>query len=135
MAYSVGAYGAANFGTRENYNIQVYCPVKPEKKDSALMLVRLDIDKIAAEGVTAEELQKVKEFEVKDFADKQRKNSYWQGLITSMIVWGKDTQKDYIEITKALTSDDIRDFVRNVLLKQNNVITVSMLPADLTEKE
>ena len=52
-----------------------------------------------------------------------------------MIVWGKDTQKDYIEITKALTSDDIRDFVRNVLLKQNNVITVSMLPADLTEKE
>ena len=135
MAYSVGAYGAANFGTRENYNIQVYCPVKPEKKDSALMLVRLDIDKIAAEGVTAEELQKVKEFEVKDFADKQRKNGYWQGLITSMIVWGKDTQKDYIEITKALTSDDIRDFVRNVLLKQNNVITVSMLPADLTEKE
>ena len=38
-------------------------------------------------------------------------------------------------IASSMTSDDIRDFERNVLLKQNNVITVSMLPADPPEKE
>ena len=133
MAYSVGAGGGASFGTKESYTIQIYCPVKPESKDEALRLVRLDIDKIAAEGVTAEELDKVKKFELKSFNDKQRENGYWQGLIGSKVNWNKDTQKDYEKTLQSLTSKDIQNFVKNVLLKQNNCITVSMLPEDMTE--
>lgn len=133
MAYSVGAYGSAGFGLRERYTIQVYCPVKPEKKDSALMLVRADIDKIANEGVTEDEIDKVRRFELKDFRDNQRKNGFWQGLITSKVQWGKDTQADYVNILENLTSDDIRNFVKNVLLPQSNCITISMLPADMKE--
>ena len=113
--------------------VQIYCPVKPALKDEALRLVRLDIDKIAAEGVTAEELDKVKKFELKSFNDKQRENGYWQGLITSKVNWNKDTQKDYEKAIQSLSSKDVQNFVKNVLLKQNNCITVSMLPEDMTE--
>ena len=91
------------------------------------------IDKIAAEGVTAEELDKVKKFELKSFNDKQRENGYWQGLITSKVNWNKDTQKDYEKAIQSLSSKDVQNFVKNVLLKQNNCITVSMLPEDMTE--
>lgn len=133
MAYSVGAGANASFGTKETYTVQIYCPVKPQLKDEALRLVRLDIDKIAAEGVTAEELDKVKKFELKSFNDKQRENGYWQGLIGSKVNWNKDTQKDYEKTLQSLTSKDIQNFVKNVLLKQNNCITVSMLPEDMTE--
>lgn len=133
MAYSVGAGASASFGTKETYTVQIYCPVKPQLKDEALRLVRLDIDKIAAEGVTAEELDKVKKFELKSFNDKQRENGYWQGLIGSKVNWNKDTQKDYEKTIQSLTSKDIQNFVKNVLLKQNNCITVSMLPEDMTE--
>ena len=133
MAYSVGAGASASFGTKETYTVQIYCPVKPQLKDEALRLVRLDIDKIAAEGVTAEELDKVKKFELKSFNDKQRENGYWQGLIGSKVNWKKDTQKDYEKTLQSLTSKDIQNFVKNVLLKQNNCITVSMLPEDMTE--
>ena len=133
MAYSVGAGANASFGTKETYTVQIYCPVKPQLKDEALRLVRLDIDKIAAEGVTAEELDKVKKFELKSFNDKQRENSYWQGLIGSKVNWNKDTQKDYEKTIQGLTSKDIQNFVKKVLLKQNNCITVSMLPEDMTE--
>ena len=133
MAYSVGAGASASFGTKETYTVQIYCPVKPQLKDEALRLVRLDIDKIAAEGVTAEELDKVKKFELKSFNDKQRENGYWQGLIGSKVNWNKDTQKDYEKTLQSLTSKDIQNFVKNVLLKQNNCITVSMLPEDMTE--
>ena len=133
MAYSVGAGASASFGTKETYTVQIYCPVKPQLKDEALRLVRLDIDKIAAEGVTAEELDKVKKFELKSFNDKQRENGYWQGLIGSKVNWNKDTQKDYEKKLQSLTSKDIQNFVKNVLLKQNNCITVSMLPEDMTE--
>ena len=133
MAYSVGAGANASFGTKETYTVQIYCPVKPQLKDEALRLVRLDIDKIAAEGVTAEELDKVKKFELKSFNDKQRENGYWQGLIGSKVNWNKDTQKDYEKTIQGITSKDIQNFVKNVLLKQNNCITVSMLPEDMTE--
>ena len=133
MAYSVGASANASFGTKESYMVQIYCPVKPALKDEALRLVRLDIDKIAAEGVTAEELDKVKKFELKSFNDKQRENGYWQGLITSKVNWNKDTQKDYEKAIQSLSSKDVQNFVKNVLLKQNNCITVSMLPEDMTE--
>ena len=133
MAYSVGAGANASFGTKETYTVQIYCPVKPQLKDEALRLVRLDIDKIAAEGVTAEELDKVKKFELKSFNDKQRENGYWQGLIGSKVNWNKDTQKDYEKTLQGITSKDIQNFVKNVLLKQNNCITVSMLPEDMTE--
>ena len=133
MAYSVGAGANASFGTKETYTVQIYCPVKPQLKDEALRLVRLDIDKIAAEGVTAEELDKVKKFELKSFNDKQRENGYWQGLIGSKVNWNKDTQKDYEKTIQNLSSKDIQNFVKNVLLKQNNCITVSMLPEDMTE--
>ena len=133
MAYSVGASANASFGTKESYMVQIYCPVKPALKDEALRLVRLDIDKIAAEGVTAEELDKVKKFELKSFNDKQRENGYWQGLIGNKVNWNKDTQKDYEKAIQSLSSKDVQNFVKKVLLKQNNCITVSMLPEDMTE--
>lgn len=133
MAYSVGAGGEASYGTRESYTLQIYCPVKPASKDEALRLVRLDIDKIAAEGVTAEELDKVKKYELKAFSDRQRENGYWQGLIGAKVNWNKDTQKDYEQTIQNLTSKDIQNFVKKVLLKQNNCITISMLPADMKE--
>ena len=134
MAYSVGAYGSLSYGLTEEYKLQVYCPVKPAKMDSALMLVRLDIDNIARDGVTEDELNQVKLFELKEFADRQRENSYWQGEITALINWGKEPSADYEAVLKNLSSDDIRNFVRDVLLKQNNCITVSMLPADFSEE-
>ena len=133
MAYSVGADGAASYGARDAYILQIYCPVKPAKMDSALLLMEQGIQDIAEKGVTAEELDKVMQFELKDFADSQRKNSYWQGLITSKVAWNKDEQTGKEEAIKNITSKDIQNFVKKVLLKQKNRVTISMLPADFKE--
>ena len=133
MAYSVAAEGAAQFGAHENYILQIYCPVKPAKRDSALLLMQQGIEDIAAKGVTLEELDKVKQFELKDYADSQRKNGYWQGLITTKTQWGKDNREGKEAIIKSITSADIQKFVKKVMLKHKNRVTVSMLPADFSE--
>lgn len=133
MAYSVGASGAANYGARDNYIIQIYCPVKPAKRDSALLLMEQGIQDIAANGVTAEELDKVKQFELKDYADSQRKNTYWQNLIAAKTQWDKDLKTGNEDAIKEVSSKDIQDFVKKVMLKQKNRITVSMLPEDFKE--
>ncbi len=135
IAYSVFAQGEANYGTRDDYSIIVQCPVKPAKLDSALLLIRQGIEEIGKKGVTADELDKVLKFELKDYADNQKKNEYWQNLIEQQAVWGKDRYTGYEAAYKSVTSKDVQDFVNNVLLKQGNCVTVSMRPTDLTEKE
>lgn len=134
IAYSVGASANAGFGEREDYAMQIYCPVKPAQLDSALLLMKQGIDDIAAKGVTAEELDKVKQFELKDYADSQKKNGYWMGLIYNKSIWNKDERTGFEDAVKSVSSKDIQDFVNNVLLKQNNCVTVSIRPTDMTEK-
>lgn len=130
MAYSVGARAVASYQLYDDYTMEIYCPVKPEKMDSALYLMQVGIDDIAAKGVTEEELNKVKEFEIKDYNDKQRENAYWQNQIVGAAVWGKDDRTGALEAIKSLTSKDVQDFVNNYLLKQHNRVIVTMLPEE-----
>ena len=135
IAYSVSTDGQADFGKYDSYQIITQCPVKPAKLDSALLLMKQGINDIATKGVTADELSKVITFELKDYADNQKKNEYWHGLIMQKTLWGKDLRTNYEATLKSITPKDIQDFVNNVLLKQNNCITVSMRPTDMTEKD
>ena len=133
LAYSVQAMGQADTGVRDEYAVQIVCPVKPAQADSALLLMQQGIDDIAKSGVTAEELDKVKKYELKEYANQQIQNGYWQGLVISQTRWGYDAHTGYEEVVNNLTSADIQNFVRNVLLKHHNRITVTMLPESLEE--
>ena len=135
IAYSVGTNGSASYGTSDRYMVITQCPVKPAQLDSALLLMKQGIDDIAKNGVTADELGKVITFELKDYADSQKKNGYWMNLITEKVIWNKDLRTNYEQTLRSITSKDIQDFVNSVLLKQNNCITVSMRPTDFTEKD
>ena len=135
IAYSCGASGGSNYGFKDRYVVQIYCPVQPAKADSALLLIREGIQQIAANGVTDEELGKVKEFELKEYADNQKINNYWQGLITNKVLWGFDRRTGREAAINGVTSKKVQDFCKNVLLKDNNCLTVVMLPANLEEKE
>ena len=115
--------------------MQIYCPVKPAKADSALLLIREGIQQIAANGVTDEELGKVKEFELKEYADNQKKNNYWQGLIMQKVIWGVDRRTGREAAINGVTSEKVQAFCRDILLKDNNCLTIVMLPANLEEKE
>lgn len=133
LAYSVQAMGQADTGTRDEYTIQIVCPVKPAQADSALLLMQQGIDDIAKHGVTAEELDQVKKYELKEYANQQIQNSYWQSAIVAQTRWGYDAHTGYEEVVNNLTSADIQNFVSKVLLKQHNRVTVTMLPESLEE--
>lgn len=134
IAYSVYTSGSLNSGLHNRYTFLTQCPVKPAKLDSALLLMRQGIEDIAKSGVTKEELAKVLEFELKDYADSQKKNEYWQSLITEKVIWGNDQYTGYEDALRSVSSDTIKDFVNSVLLKRGNCVTVSIRPTDFTEK-
>ena len=133
FAYSVSASAGTGRSIKEGFNVEIYCPFTPAKCDSVAMLVRKSIDDIAANGVTAEELNSFKLFQQKEYANNQRENWYWANLIENKITWDIDTRTDFEAIVNKLSSDDISKFLKNAVLKANNCITVIMLPDDFTE--
>ena len=132
-AYAVQAMGMLMHHPNPYYLMQIVCPFKPAACDSVLTLINADLQDIADNGVTAEELDKVVKFELKTYADNQKKNGYWQSLITEKICWGVDNYEGYEKTVSSVTSDDLKDFVRNRILKEGNRVEVVMLPTDLTE--
>ncbi len=135
IAYSVNTDGEATFERREGYQLVTQCPVKPAQLDEALKLMKQSIDDIAAKGVTKDELSKVASYELKEYDNLQKENAFWLGLITAKVIWNKDLNTGCKEAIKSVTSDDIKAFVNDVMLKDNNCITVSMRPTDFTEKD
>lgn len=135
IAYSCGALAKASKDFSQEWVLQVFCPVQPASVDSALLLIRQGIEGIARDGVTEEELNKVKEFELKEYADNQKLNSYWQELIATRTEWGTDERTGREEAIRSVTPADVQAFCRDILLKKGTRLTVTMLPASLEEKD
>jgi zinc protease len=135
ISYAVQADASYNYSTRDGYMLEVICPVKPAKADSALLLIRQGLEQVAAAGPDAKDLEDVKKYELKAYADRQLSNGYWSRLINSMVCYGQDGQTDYVKTVNSVTPDDIRSFLRDTAMKQNNKVTVIMMPADLTDKQ
>ena len=135
ISYAVQADASYNYSTRDAYMLEVICPVKPAKADSALLLIRQGLEQVAAAGPDAKDLEDVKKYELKAYADRQLSNGYWSRLINSMVCYGQDGQTDYVKTVNSVTPDDIRSFLRDTAMKQNNKVTVIMMPADLTDKQ
>ena len=132
-AYSVSANGSQDFGLNPSYMLQVVCPFKPAARDSVLLLIDADIDRIAAEGVTAEEMDKVTKFELKELDDNQKKNDYWHGLISDRIVEGIDRGTGRADLIRSITSDDVKACARDLIRGRGNCVTLTLMPADLKE--
>ncbi len=126
-AYTVGAYASfSRLDERTNVSLMAYCPMKPEKADIALDCMRSEM-----EGLTktcdADMLTKVKEYMLKNFDDRTKTNSYWQGIVDDYCNYGVDFYTGYKKTVETQTPESVSAFVAEVL-KQGNRIEVVMLP-------
>ncbi|HEY9551825.1 MAG TPA: insulinase family protein, partial [Prevotella sp.] len=128
-AYSCGAQGGAIIG--DNYhNVQffAYCPMKPEKKEVALNIMRSELPNMAKE-VDAAMVDKVKKLMLKQADDSEKNNAYWLGMVRNYHRFGIDMHSDYKKVIEAQTPQSIAAFVSE-FLKNQNQITVVMLPEE-----
>ena len=128
-AYTVGASASMSRDDFEkNATIYVYCPMKPEKADVALQIMRDEVSNMA-KTCDADKLVKVKEYLLKNHGDQLKQNSYWLGQINSWRKWGMDFHTDYEKVVNAQTPESIAAFVKEVLKAGNNA-EVIMMPAE-----
>ena len=128
-AYTVQSMSSINRNDFETTaQILAICPMKPEKGDIAITILR---DEVAALAKTcdADKLQKVKEYMLKSHADQLKQNNYWLGVINAWRKWGIDFHTDYEKLVSAQTPESISACVAEVL-KAGNRAEIIMLPAE-----
>ena len=126
-AYSCGAMGAFSMNNHQpRALLQAYCPMNPDKHEIAMRLLHEGIANMQ-KSVDQDQLNKVKEYMLKQIDVDAKTNSYWIGTINKWLIHGLDVHTDYKKTVEALTVDTVRDFL-NELLKSGNFIEVVMLP-------
>ncbi|MBQ6199959.1 MAG: insulinase family protein [Prevotella sp.] len=106
----------------------IYCPMKPEKGDTAITIMRDEVMALA-KTCDADKLQKVKEYMLKSHADQLKQNNYWMGSINNWRKWGIDFHTDYEKVVNAQTPESISAFVAE-MLKAGNRAEIIMMPAE-----
>ena len=128
-AYSAQAAGFANLGGDQPFNaIYGYCPVKPEKKDIAIKIMREELQKLGT-TVDADMLKKTKDLMIKQYEDQLKTNGYWLGIISTYDEYGVDQDTDYRKLVNALTPASVAQYVKANILGKNSV-SVIMLPQE-----
>jgi zinc protease len=108
--------------------ILAICPMKPEKADTAIMILRDEVTALA-KTCDADKLQKVKEYMLKNHGDQLKQNGYWLSVINAWRKWGIDFHTDYEKLVNAQTPESISAIAAEVL-KAGNRAEVIMLPAE-----
>ena len=126
-AYSCGASGYFNMRSHQPIAmLQAYCPMNPDKSELAVRLLHEGIANMAKQ-VDADQLQKVKEYMLKQVDVEAKQNDYWINVISDYKSYGLDRHTDYKKTVEALTVESVRDFL-NKVLKSGNHVEVIMTP-------
>ena len=128
-AYTVQAQASVSrddFGT--DATVFCYCPLKPEKADTALQIMRNEVEQLTT-TCDADKLQKVKEYMLKNHGDQLKQNRYWMGRIGTWRKYGLDFHTDYEKVVNEQTPESISAFMKE-LVKAGNRAEVVMMPAE-----
>jgi zinc protease len=126
-AYTIGAAGySQHVGDVISTMFVGACPMKPEKADIALKIMREEVPAMA-KSVAAEDLNKVKEYLLKEADTQARENDHWQDVLQHFMLYGDDIQTNYKKIVTSLTPADISKFVGDVV-KGCRTIDIVMMP-------
>ena len=124
-----GTYGVSTYCSLDSHQnkaaLQISYQTDPEKFEHLNGVINTQLEKVAANGPTEEQMQKIKEYMLKKYADNQKENSYWMNQMENYLVLGVDMTKDYEALVNSITAQDVAAFAKT-LLNQGNKLTVVM---------
>lgn len=123
--YSVQASGNLQHHPNNEALLRIAFQTDPQKYNDLIPIVYKELEKMATEGPSQQDLDKVKAYELKVYNQVLRMNNYWEYVLYTDLYNGIDVDTDFRYIVENMTCDDIRTTLRN-LLNQNNCIEVTM---------
>lgn len=126
--YSIYTQGSQERLSEMSVTYQTIFQVKPEKKDRALEIIRSEFEKLAKE-TPVEELDKVKEFMVKQITGDEQTNSYWCSMMAGNELLPSEVCVKAEQVIQSITPKEISGYV-NEVMKQNNYRVLVMMPEE-----
>jgi len=125
--YGVSVQGSLQRFPREEGLLKINFRTDPDKYDELIPIIYAQLDSMAANGPAPDDLQKVKEYELKSYGQVAVTNGYWDYVKYNELRNNIDFDKDYTLLVEQLTTDDLRNLMRELLAPRHR-IQVTMLP-------
>lgn len=129
--YSTGVFAQTNKYPYENYNLVIAFPCGPENVDTLIHSAHEEIRKIQRNGVTLEDMVKVKETQKREMEVNLKQNSFWKNVIKNSITYGWELEEilDYERRIDELTSKDLQK-AANKYFDFDNKATIVLYPEE-----
>lgn len=131
--YSVQVSGDLQHHPNDEALLRIAFQTDPQKYNDLIPIVYKELEKMATEGPSQQDLDKVKAYELKVYNQVLRMNNYWEYVLYTDLYNGIDVDTDFRYIVENMTCGDIRTTLRN-LLNQNNCIEVTMTQPTIPAK-
>ena len=125
--YGVGVRGSHNTHPAHHYLMQIQFDTNEQMADELTDIVIAEIEKIAAEGPLAEDMDKTREFLLKDYKKNIEQNGWWSRTMQTYYDFGVDYVNDYEEAVNNITSADVQALAKR-MLDEKSMIKVVMRP-------
>ena len=124
--YGVGV-SAALIPRTKQYALQVQFDTNEQMADELADIIVAEVKKIATEGPLAEDMDKTREFLLKDYKKSLEQNDWYWTVVNRYYDYKLDYAKDYEPMITAITSDDVKALAAR-MLEDKNMIKVVMRP-------
>ncbi|MBP3290149.1 MAG: insulinase family protein [Alistipes sp.] len=125
--YGVSVRGSVNVKPVESYLLQVAFDTNEQMADELSEIVVAEIKKIAEEGPLAEDMDKTREFLLKNYKKIIEQNSWWRTAIDQWYDYEMDYITEYAPAIEAVTADDVKAMAAKILA-DGNLVKVVMRP-------
>jgi zinc protease len=129
--YGVGANGSSSKDPYESYTLRISFPCAPENVDDLISATITEIKDIKENGVSEEDLNKIKETQRRDREENLKENRYWLSQLGSYYKNKSDLDGFYgrEKLVEALTSKDLKD-AANKYLNMKNYVQIVLMPEE-----
>lgn len=126
-SYSIGVNGNISYEPEQRYQLLIQFDTNEAQSAELMEIVMQEIQQIADNGPKGEDVEKTREFMLKDHKNALEQNGSWVSMLNNYYDKHADYVTDYEKILKSITYTDIQKLAQQIL-KDNNLVKVIMRP-------
>ena len=124
--YGVSARVSLTPRTSE-YMVEIAFDTNEQMADELTDIVFAEIEKIAAEGPLADDMEKTREYENKNYTKSIEQNGWWNSTLYHFYKYNINRAEEYLPAVNGVTSADVQALAKKIL-EDGNLVKVVMRP-------
>lgn len=125
--YGVQVWGSTTYLPTPTYTLNIQFDTNEAMADELCEIILKEIEEIAANGPKTEDVEKTREYLLKEWSTGLEKNASWMSHIVTKWSTGLDNVAELVNVVKGLKNEDVQALAQ-MILQNKNQIKVMMRP-------